>query len=248
MHSQRHGLRYFSRPVSLVGALALSVSIAAAGNTVSWTNERPVSTTAVSQLSPFSATSAPECNSADQYTECISLTRSQGPAGAHVTVNGTGWHDHAIRGLDVRINIGMAEVARAHPSADGTFSVGLTIPAATPEGEVEIDAIIGNGGSATARYTVTGQTSSSTSCPSPSVYFSRTSGTVGTKVSVTGNRWMPGGTVKITLPYGSQGHFSGPNMTPHVSSTGDWQTEMTVDQTPPGDYIINFEEQTSGAR
>lgn len=188
---------------------------------------------------------ADACDSADQYTQCISLSPSQGSAGAQVTVNGTGWIDHANRGLDVPINIGMAEVARAHPNADGTFRVGLTIPTATPAGELEIDAIIGNGGSATARYTVTSQTSPSTSCPSPSAYFSRTSGPIDTKVTITGNRWAPGGTVTITLPYGSQGHFSGPNMTPQVSSEGDWQTEMTVDPTPPGEYVMNLQEHTS---
>jgi hypothetical protein len=190
-------------------------------------------------------TRAVACNSADQYTQCISLSPSQGQAGAQVTVNGTGWIDHANRGLDVPINIGMTEVARAHPNADGTFNVGLTIPTSTPEGESEIDAIIGNGGSASARYTITGQTSPPTTCPSPSVYFSRTSGPIDTKVTITGNRWAPGGAVSITLPYGSQGRFSGPNMTPQVSSGSDWQTEMTVDRTPPGEYVINLEEHTS---
>src|SRR5262245_11874334 len=98
IRSQRHGMRYFSRLVSLVGALVLSMSVAAAGNVVSWANERPTSTTAVSPLAAFSAMSTTGCNSADQYTECISLTPSQGPAGARIQVNGTGWHDHAIRG------------------------------------------------------------------------------------------------------------------------------------------------------
>jgi hypothetical protein len=197
------------------------------------------------QLGAAPTIRAAACDSADQYAECISLTPSQGLAGAQVTVNGTGWIDHANRGLDVPINIGMTELARAHPNADGTFRVGLTIPTSAPEGEVEIDAIIGNGGSASARYTVTGQTQPPTTCPSPSAYFSRTSGPIDTKVTITGNRWAPGGTVTITLPYGSQGRFSGPNMTPQISSEGDWQTEMTVDQTPPGEYVINLQEHTS---
>jgi len=245
MHYQRRSMRYFARPALFVTTLVLSSSIAAAGNTVTWTNERPVSTSLVSQLAAFSAISPTRCDAADQYTECISLSPSQGPAGAQVTVNGTGWIDHANRGLDVPINIGMAEIARAHPNADGTFRVGLTIPSSTPEGELEIDAIIGNGGSASARYTVTAQTSPSTSCPSPRVYFSRTSGPIDTKVTISGNQWAPGGTVSITLPYGSQGHFSGPNMTPQVSFAGDWETEMTVNRTPPGEYVINLEEHTS---
>ena len=100
------------------------------------------------QLGAAPTIRAAACNSADLYAACISLAPSRGPAGAQVTVNGTGWIDHANRGLDVPINIGMAEVARAHPNADGTFRVGLTIPTSTPEGEVELDAIIGNGGSA----------------------------------------------------------------------------------------------------
>lgn len=161
LHSARHPMQWFSRPASWLAALVLSLPFVAAGNTVSWANQLSVLTTVVNQsaTATLPAITAAGCNSADQYTECISLTPSQGPAGARVTVNGTGWTDHANRGLDVPLNIGMTEVARAYPSAGGTFSVNLTIPQSAPEGRVEIDAIIGNGGSAQTWYTVS-------ACPS----------------------------------------------------------------------------------
>ena len=87
--------------------------------------------------------------------EQITVNPASGPAGSTVTVTGTGWTDHAELGWPVPINIGMMEVARGSPDATGSFRTSLQIPAQTPAGEVEIDAIIGNGSSARAWFTVT---------------------------------------------------------------------------------------------
>ena len=93
--------------------------------------------------------------------EAISVSPSSGPVGQAVIVTGTGWHEHAVRGLDVPIWIGFGnEVARGHPDANGEFSVGFAIPINPPpeefiNGKLRICAIIGNGGAALAFYTVT---------------------------------------------------------------------------------------------
>lgn len=98
--------------------------------------------------------------------EAISVNPTQGPAGSVVTVSGTGWYDHASRGLDVLIWIGFT-VVLAHPDANGNFSINVTIPPSSPPGQLKISAIIGNGGSADAYFTVTPSAVSPTPTPTP---------------------------------------------------------------------------------
>jgi Cutinase len=92
--------------------------------------------------------------------EKLAVSPIWGPLGRTVTAIGSGWYDHARLGWDVPIWIGFAnEVARGHPDANGEFSVSLTIPLNPPPQEIingkpRISAIIGNGGSADAFYTV----------------------------------------------------------------------------------------------
>jgi hypothetical protein len=97
------------------------------------------------------------------FGESISVSPSSGPLGQTVTIFGTGWHEHAIRGLDVPIWIGFAnEVGRGHPdpNANDSFIVkDVKIPLNPPpqeivNGKLRISAIIGNGGSADAFYTI----------------------------------------------------------------------------------------------
>jgi hypothetical protein len=187
---------------------------------------------------------AAACNSANQYAACISLAPSRGPAGAQVTVNGTGWIDHANRGLDVPINIGMAEVARAHPNADGTFRVGLTIPTSTPEGEVELDAIIGNGGSATAQYTVTGGGSPSDQQQTqPSVAFNPPEGPPGTPTTAHGHGFVPNQSVKVTQAGGPG--VTGGGGTVQADQSGSIDMGFGIaDKTPEGVLTVTF---TQGA-
>lgn len=245
--SRRRNIRYFPRPASLVGALVLSLSLAAAATTTNWTTERSLSTTSVSQLAAFSALSAAQCNSADQYTECISLNPSQGPAGAQISVNGTGWHDHAVRGLNVPINIGMTEVARAHPSANGTFNVRITIPTSAPAGQLEIDAIIGNGGSATAQYTVTGAGApSSQQQIRPSVALSPPEGPPGTATTAHGNGFVPNQPVKVTQSGGPG--VTGGGGTVQADQSGSIKMSFRIaDKTPPGVITVTFTQGTNTA-
>jgi hypothetical protein len=97
------------------------------------------------------------------FGEAISVSPSSGPAGQSVTIFGTGWHEHAIRGLDVPIWIGFANVVgtgHPDPNANDTFIVkDVKIPLNPPpqeivNGKLRISAIIGNGGSADAFYTI----------------------------------------------------------------------------------------------
>jgi hypothetical protein len=104
--------------------------------------------------------------------EAITVTPSQGPVGQTVTVTGTGWQDHASRGIDVPIWIGFGnQVADGHPDANGKFSVSFAIPLNLPSapdfanGKLTISAIIGNGGSADAIYTVTTAATGTTTSP-----------------------------------------------------------------------------------
>lgn len=93
---------------------------------------------------------------ASAAVEAITVSPTEGPAGTKVTVTGTGWQEHGADGTDVPTSIGMTELGRGHPDASGKFSVRITIPADSRPGRVEIDAIIGNGGAASASFTVTG--------------------------------------------------------------------------------------------
>lgn len=74
---------------------------------------------------------------------------------------------------------------------------------------------------------------------SPTIYWSRTSGRPGTFVTLTGNGWAPGGTVKVHLP--SKGFFIG-NSSWHVDSNGGWKQKFTVADTKQGKYTLSFTE------
>jgi lysophospholipase L1-like esterase len=100
--------------------------------------------------------------SASAVGEQITISPTSGPPGTTVTVNGSGWQDHASRGLDVPIQINGMTLATAHPDANGNFRVQITIPeTAAPGSKQRIDAILGNGGSANAWFDVTEPVNSS---------------------------------------------------------------------------------------
>ncbi|WP_165430452.1 cutinase family protein [Streptomyces sp. BK239] len=106
----------------------------------------PVLAVAIALLTPSTASA---------QGEAITLSPTQGPVNTPVTVHGTGWQDYFSRGLDVPINIGTQQLADAHPDSNGEFTVTITIPESTPLGVTRVDAILGNGGSASASFTVT---------------------------------------------------------------------------------------------
>jgi len=90
--------------------------------------------------------------SASAVGEPIAISPTSGPPGTTVAVNGSGWQGYS----DVPIQIDGKTLATAHPDANGNFSVRITIPeSVTPGSRVRIDALLGNGGSASAWFDVT---------------------------------------------------------------------------------------------
>jgi hypothetical protein len=85
----------------------------------------------------------------------ITVNPTQGPPGTTVTVTGSGWGDFASRGWPVDIQTTIGARTMAQPNASGTFSVPLTIPESAPPGHVDIMAMLGNGSSVTASFTIT---------------------------------------------------------------------------------------------
>jgi hypothetical protein len=85
-------------------------------------------------------------------------------------------------------------------------------------------------------------TPKSQSAPQPTIYWSRTSGPPGTHFTLTGNGWVPEGTVRVQFP--SNGIFYGRVSWP-VDSHGYWQQNFSTGDTPPGKYKLRFSE-TSG--
>jgi len=111
--------------------------------------------------------------------EAIAVNPLQGPAGRIVTLTGTGWQDHGSRGLNTPIRIGSTgQVVNGHPDSNGNFSVNFTIPSSTSKGPLTISAIIGNGGSADAIYTVDDAQSPGWYGGGPSILYEDNSGLV----------------------------------------------------------------------
>ena len=75
--------------------------------------------------------------------------------------------------------------------------------------------------------------------PSPTIHWSRISGRPGTHVTLTGNGWVPGGTVRVQLP--SQRFLYGRSSW-KVDSHGGWQQQFTEAGTTPGSYKLSFRE------
>lgn len=75
--------------------------------------------------------------------------------------------------------------------------------------------------------------------PSPQVHWSRISGRPGTLVTLTGNGWVPGATVRIHLP--SKGFFYG-STSWRVGSHGDWKQNFAVGDARPGSYKVSLGE------
>jgi hypothetical protein len=91
----------------------------------------------------------------------------------------------------------------------------------------------------TTEYVYPFQTTSPAPRPQPTIHWSRTSARPGTHVTLTGNGWVPGGTVNVHLP--SKGFFIG-NASWHVSSNGSWKQNFTVADTKPGAHTLRFTE------
>lgn len=77
---------------------------------------------------------------------------------------------------------------------------------------------------------------------SPTIHWSRISGRPGTHVTLTGNGWIPGGTVRVRLP---SPRFLYGRSSWKVDSHGGWQQQFTEAGTTSGAYKLSFSE-TSG--
>jgi len=189
-------------------------------------------------------------STASAYGESISLNPTSGTTGTKVTVTGSGWEENGSRGITTPITINGAQVGTAAPNSSGTFSTTIIIPNLGDSRKVvDVSALTGSGGAATAQFVyVRGGTGTKPGNPAtgkcaPSTYITPPSGPAGTNFLIKGNSWQGGGTVKISLPYGSKGIFNTPSASPSVGSQGGWQTTFKVGgSTPKGAYQITASE------
>ncbi|MGW0809817.1 cutinase family protein [Nonomuraea sp. NPDC002799] len=84
--------------------------------------------------------------------ETISVNPASGPPGTQVTVTGEGWPGDWTVPIGTAVSPGALVTGRS--DAQGEFTVKLTIPDRAPAGPLRIWAVIGNGGSADAWFTV----------------------------------------------------------------------------------------------
>lgn len=184
-------------------------------------------------------------STASAYGESISIKPTHGTAGTKVTVTGSGWEENGSRGIQTPITINGTQVGTATPNASGTFRTTVTIPNLGDKRlVVDVSAITGSGGAATAQfvYLAPSKGTKPGKC-APSIYITPGSGHVGANFLIKGNKWQAGGTVHITLPYGSKAIFNTPSASPRVGAQGGWQTTFKVGgSTPKGAYKITAKE------
>ncbi len=87
--------------------------------------------------------------------------------------------------------------------------------------------------------------------PTAGISVSPSSGKLGDKFTISGQHWTAGGTLRITIPYGSKGWFVGGPWTFTVPASGSWSVSATVSQqttpgstltSPPGVYVFTATE------
>jgi hypothetical protein len=87
--------------------------------------------------------------------------------------------------------------------------------------------------------------------PAAGISVSPSSGKLGDKFTISGQNWTAGGTLRITIPYGSKGWFAGGPWTFTVPAGGSWSVSATVSQqttpgstltSPPGVYVFTATE------
>jgi hypothetical protein len=178
-----------------------------------------------------------------QAAATATITPTSGPAGSTVAASGANWtpgdHIQAQWG-DNNANLGSPVVV----AGDGTFKDSFKIPSGVSLGTHQVLFWDQEGRFfEIANFNVTnGSTPPSSSCSAPSVSLKPSSGPVGSQFLMEGAGWAPGGSVHITLPYGSQGIFYAKQATPTVGAGGAWQTTVTVGKSPVGSYAFTFAE------
>ncbi|MBV8995248.1 MAG: hypothetical protein JO287_16475, partial [Pseudonocardiales bacterium] len=127
------------------------------------------------------------CVTSSAYGEGISLNPKQGPPETEVTVTGSGFRPNYY--VPIELGDSPGPVATAHANHNRVFTTHLSIPASTPAGKLRISAIIGNGGSADAEFTVTA--GSSLQQLQASVVLTPATGPPGTVTTADGSGFIP---------------------------------------------------------
>lgn len=172
---------------------------------------------------------------ASAYGESISLNPKQGPPETEVTVTGSGFGPNYY----VPIELGElpSPLATAHVNDNRAFRTRLTIPALTPAGKLRVSAIMRNGGSAHAEFTVTaGPASQQTQA---SVTLTPASGPPGTVITADGSGFIPDLPVTVTQS-GGRGINAGSG-TVRADQSGSITINVHIaHETPPGVTTVTF--------
>ena len=172
---------------------------------------------------------------ASAYGESISLNPKQGPPETDVTVTGSGFGPNYY----VPIELGElpSPLATAHVNGNRAFTTHLTIPALTPAGKLRVSAIMRNGGSADAEFTVTaGPPSQQTQA---SVTLTPANGPPGTVITADGSGFIPNQPVTVTQS-GGRG-FTASSGTVRADQSGSITMNVHIaDETPPGVTTVTF--------
>jgi hypothetical protein len=170
------------------------------------------------------------------------VTPASGAPGMTVTGSGADW----TTGDDIQAEWGDDDSDLGSPvvvAGDGTFTDSFAIPSDATAGSHQVLFWDEQGQYfEVANFDVTGAAPPPPSSCSPSVSLRPDSGPVGTHFVLAGTGWAAGGTVTITLPYGSKGLFTASGWTPAVGADGTWQITATVGNSPAGSYTFTFAE------
>lgn len=171
------------------------------------------------------------------------LSPAQGPAGTRVTASASDWTGCSSMSVS---GWGQATLGTAAVSGSGAFTLSFTVPGNAALGAAQLvfsptcshSAIL-----TVATFTVTQGAPPPSSC-SPSVSLTPHSGEVGSKFVMAGKGWLPGGTVRITLPSTAPGFFESTTpFTPKVAANGTWQLTAIVGKpSAAGGYTFTYAE------
>ena len=174
----------------------------------------------------------------------VSINPGSGPVGAQFVMAGKGWLAGGTVDITLPANTqGLFESKTPFTpkvGTDGTWQI-TVIVGKSPAGSYTFTFAETGCASQTATFTVTASSPPPVTC-NPSVSLTPSSGRVGTKFTLAGTGWTAGGSVKITLPYGSKGIFLASTWNPAVAANGTWQFTATVGKSPAGSYTFTFAE------
>jgi hypothetical protein len=174
---------------------------------------------------------------ASAYGESVSLNPKQGPPETEAAVTGSGFRPN----FDVPIELGEfpRPVVTAHANNNRAFTTRVIIPPSTPVGHLRVSAIIANGESADADFTVTAGSASKQR--QPSVTLTPINGPPGTVITADGSGFTPRQLVVVTQS-GRWG-VTGAGGTVQADQFGSILMKLHIaDDTPPGIVTVTFTE------